>query len=208
MKTITRICLASAAALLAVGCSEEQAKDAGQGIENIAQDPALQGEYADDCSSSKWLDASEKKELHFNGNQVEAHTVFYLDENCQDEGARLVYLGEFEVNSDGLPNSEGGSMKVDLQEAEVRVSSQSLADLLNAANFCGIENYKAGATVSLKGNTNDTLCPLKDIPTTLYGAYRVEQDKLFLSSGNLADMASTKDEREKELNREHPYYQR
>lgn len=195
-----------------VGCSGDKAKKIKQAAKNLVDDPSLNGAFVDDCTSSKLLDASERIEMIFAGSQFTQHQIFYDNKDCKSEIGRITYKGEFRTDSDALPQTDGGALEVELEEAKIEIKNQKFADLANGVNLCGTNNYEVGKSVELKESMKESknpitnaVCPVTKVPVTVYGAYTVHDGKLAISDGAVTSMADSKDNRKTNLNHDHMY---
>lgn len=182
---------AIAVAVLALGlsaCSD----DAKNAVHNIKEGSDLQGSFNDTCSSSKIANTSEIIRLNFEGNSYTRSQIFYGEAGCKNEIGRIEYKGEFLVGKDIVDGeNQGGTLDLDVAEAKVIVTSDTLAKTLNLLNYCSHRDYAAGKEVVLTGRQTAGLCPIENMPAKLYTSYRIERDNyLYLSDSDITTMTT------------------
>ncbi len=175
-------------AMLAIGftmgaCSD----DAEETIHNLRAAPDLQGSFYDECTSAKLLDASEQIQLSFEGNNYTRSQVFFSDPECTQEMGRIEYKGEFKAGDES--EQTGGTLDLEVSEAKIKVTSDTLAKALNAINYCGHSDFAPDKEVTLSGAQTKGLCPLENVPVNLYTSYRLQDENLVLSDSDITTMA-------------------
>lgn len=196
--------VAAAISLSLIACSDDS-KDT---VHNLRAAPDLQGTFADTCSSSKILGVSEQIQLNFEGNNYTRSQIFYDESGCKNEIGRIQYVGEFKAGEQNPDNNNGGTLDLEVSKATIKVSSDTLATALNAINYCGHTDYASGKEVTLSGKQTEGLCPLENVPSTLYTAYKVESDNLFMTDSDISTMAKTSKDRSSTLDFNKAYLKR
>jgi hypothetical protein len=165
--------------------------DAKETIENIEKAPELQGRFVSNCRSIG-IDGvagfSKMDELYLAANQTEFTTLYFEGTECSSdkEVGMLEYNGEFNVLNS---KDNEGDLRFDLEEAIITIESETLAEALSAVNFCGQSSYEAGENESISSENAGLLCPVQDVPTTLYGSYTYDdQDNTLFLSDEPSDM--------------------
>lgn len=181
LKILSAIALVSA--LFMAACSD----DAKEAIHNVRAAPDLQGTFHDECSSSKILDASEQIQLSFEGNQYTRSQVFFKDSECKEETGRIEYKGEFRAGEESEQN--GGTLDLNVEEAKIKVSSDTLAKALNAIRYCGHTDFEVDKEVTLSGAQTEGLCPIENVPVNLYTTYKLQDGNLVLNDSDITTMA-------------------
>lgn len=199
-KTYT-VLTAAAICLGLTGCSDK-AKDT---VHNLKEAPALQGNFADVCSSSKLIGASERIELKFSASDYTRSQIFYSDKTCSTEIGRIDYKGQFVAGAPNKDPTKGGTLDLKVQTAQVKISNQDLANSLNAINYCGHTDYTSGKTVTLTGRQTQGLCPIENVPVTLYTVYAVQNNGLYLGSKDITTMTDNVNKRSAALDYDHSY---
>ena len=187
------------------GCSKDDAQDAIDGTKNVADDPELLGTYSGECAGAGFIQAGVQDTYKFEGNSFTRIQTFYSDNTCASDSklGEIKYDGEFKVDSDSDVVTNGGAVDITLQSANLNISNQTLADLLNTIQFCGRNDYGIGAEFPLEGSATDDIgCPVETVPSTRYGAYTVDDGKLFLNRDAIKGMSVKEDERPTEVLKE------
>jgi hypothetical protein len=201
-KKILSLLLVGVAAFSFAGCSEDDKDDAFNGTKNVADDPELVGTFSGDCAGAGFIDAGVKDSYKFEGNSFTRLQTFYADNRCADgqELGVIMYEGEFTIDEDSDQVTNGGSIDIKLESAKLNIQNQTLADLLNAINFCGQNDYGPNSEVALtRANTDAATCPVDTVPSEKYGAYTINNGKLYLNRGGLQGMSVNADERPTEV---------
>lgn len=180
-----------------VGCGD----DAKEALGNVTEDASLQGRFVEECGSSELLNLSERNALMFQGNDFTRTQSFFTSADCQEEGAKIDYQGTFTIDPDALPNSEAGSIDIKVEKAVLTINNETAAEALSAIGFCGIKEFPVGQEITIEGKGTEGTCPLMNLPSERFGAYKVDGDKLYLD-GDLSSMAETKENRAETLESE------
>lgn len=187
--------LAIAVAAMSLGlaaCSD----DSKEATHNIRAEPDLQGSFTDVCSSSKLADLSEKIRLNFEGNKFTRSQIFYSEADCKTESGRIEYTGSFKAGEQNKDDPKlGGTMDIDIQSVKITTASEGLAKALNIINYCSHNDFAAGKEVTISGKQTQGMCPLENVPTKLYTAYRLENDRLYLGSADITTMPTVETNR-------------
>lgn len=183
-------------------------KDQKQSVKNFAQEPDLNGRYSKNCVGSDLAGLSYLETLRFETDSTFTQIrEYHTSDDCSDQSVQgvLRVSGRYAVDNDGASQSEGGSIKLDLDKASIDVKSSTLADALNLVNFCGASDYKANEKVEITAGTDSHLCPVRQLPDSLYGVYREDDGKLYLNDGGMSSMSESKDNRPNDLDKETVY---
>lgn len=190
MKEITKIKTYGIATLLAVflfGCD-----DAEKSIKNLSEQPEMQGTFLSSCEKvgvDGMGSVSIQDELRLEGNQVRINSIYYSDSDCNSESeiGRVEYEGEFEVDRQGLEriaenyeeineeqkkNLDAGVVSLEVDEAKVKATDQTLVSLFNGISFCGQDDYQVDQEKKInQAATDEFFCPLKELPANMRGGY-------------------------------------
>ncbi len=189
--------------VLFTGCDDDDV------VNNIANEPDLNGRYTAACSEVPVINVGSQDTLRFEADsKFESYAELYTSDDCSD--AEIVGTfrleGEYRVDNDGAPDSEGGAIRLELNAAFVRLDSDALVTAANTANFCGYSNYEKGVEVEVSGSSDDFNCPfVKAVPDTLYGVYREDDGTFYLNEGGLSNMSQSQEERPQGLDMGKPY---
>lgn len=187
-----KLASAALAAVFFVGCD-----DAKKSVKNISEQPELQGKFLSSCEAfgvEGMASISVQDEIRFTGNQLKINSVLYSNSECSDDAelGEIVYEGEFEVERRGLErvvadyetlteeqkkDLDAGLITLELKEAHVRASDQTLVSLLNGISFCGSSDFQVDKKKDLTESSDEFFCPLKKVPARLLGGYVYHEDK-------------------------------
>lgn len=185
---------------VAASCSK---KDAEETANNIKEDASLAGVYSSPCSKSSLLGMASQNKLTFAGNKFTKEELFFEKEDCSGaaDGSSLVLKGTFVVKGDTLPNSDARPIKVELTEAYIQPKSDFFVNLGNTSKFCGHSDYAKDQKTVITTQTDNLLCPVQSVPSTLFGAYRVEGNKLYLNAGDISKMTTKESDQPSKLDK-------
>lgn len=184
------------AVLLTISCSRDKAKDVVSSVENLAADSNLKGEFYSECIGSNLLKLKEKLEIEFKGNQFKRRQIFYNKDSCVEtsEVGEIIYSGKFKVTK--TKDKEPNEIDINLQKVTISPKNEFLVKTLNGLNFCGRNDYQVGVKSNITETSDNSLCPITNVPANLYGVYRVKNDRIYLGS-DILEMAKKSSEREK-----------
>lgn len=174
------------------GCDK---KDPAQVANNLTEQPNMNGTFRSACAGSDIVGLSVREKLVFEGNKFTREQNFYETEDCSEKeaGGSIILEGNFVLDADGLPQSEGGSLQLDLQKAFIAPGANFFVTALNTLGLCGRDDYAVGVKTEVTNGSDDLSCPVKKVPQTVFGAYRLDDRKLYLNEGGLGEMSETKD---------------
>ena len=174
--------------------------DAEEIFNNATEFPEAQGESKSDCSAlgvTGFAGISKQDVLILVANQTEFQTRYFSNANCAeaDEVGRVTYQGEFAVDRTS-PDSDAnrGDITFEMEKAFVEVYSDSLIDIFNTTGFCGRSDYRKNNSVEVTVGSDNTFCPVSDVPAVLYGRYEYDaQNNTILLSADPVDMDFNQD---------------
>ena len=175
-------------ALVIGGCDSDDASDVAN---NITEDPQLNGSFVGPCSGSDILNLSYRQRMTFSGNTFTHERTYFETSDCSDAeaGGTVELTGEFVVDADGIESSDAGAIQLELTKALVTPNQTYLVNALNTVGFCGSNDYTLNQEKEITEGTDEFACPVRELPETLYGAYSVEDDRLYLNNGGLSQMS-------------------
>lgn len=188
MKALNKYMMIFCSTFLLIGCDSD---DASEVANNISEDPQLNGSFIGPCSGSDILNLSYRQRMTFSGNTFTHERTYFESNDCSDAevGGTVELTGDFIVDADGIEDSDAGAIQLELKRALVTPNQEYLVDALNTVGFCGHDDYVLGNEKEITEGTDEFACPIRELPETLYGAYSVEGDRLYLNNGGLGQMS-------------------
>jgi len=178
--------VAPLAMIFMISCGD----DAKETIKNLEDAPEIQGESMSSCSAAGiegLVGISKKDVLILLANQSEFQTRYYSDTNCLEakEVGRVTYKGDFAVERKSLDDQQNvGDITFEIKKAFVEPFSDTLVTTFNTLGFCGRSDYIENETTEVTSGSDNTLCPVSDVPAVLYGQYKYDDanNRLLLSA--------------------------
>ncbi|HEX4925330.1 MAG TPA: hypothetical protein VFV50_14645 [Bdellovibrionales bacterium] len=148
------------------------------------------------------LGGYERDSFAFSGNDVIKTVDVYPTETATSAALTIFYRGTYKRGND----IGGETFEIDLSYGSVEVvaRTEDALKLLNSLTFCGKNDFVLGQAANLTNNANDPLCPLDDLPMTVYDIYKIEGERVFFGKGD----KTRADARPRELDRDNPFIKR
>ncbi len=188
------------AATMISACGEDSASNP------VTQDPELNGRYANEnCVGvgAFGVGVSYRETLRFEAaDNFTMYRDIYSNGDCGGNPSAVIEArGSFNIDSDGAPESEGGTIQVDLEESFVTAETEAGADFLNGINYCEINDYQAGEAKQVPAEKSDNVdgCFVPAVPNTLYGVYKRNGNTLYLNQGGVSQMGESENDRPTDL---------
>lgn len=188
-------------ALALAACSGDDAQEALKNPELIALGTVHEEKIQPGLI--RVLGGYERDSLEFAGNDVIKSVDVYPTEAVGSTPALTIfYRGTYKRGSD--IGDKTFEIDMTYNTVEVVARTEDALKLLNSLTFCGKNDFVLGQAANLTNNANDQLCPLDDLPKTVYDIYKVEGERVFFGKGD----KTRADARPRELDRESPYIKR
>lgn len=181
-----------------VGCDKD---DPVQVANNVTEQPNMNGTFRSACAGSDLAGLSVRETLKFEGNKFTREQSYFETADCTEEqnGGTVTVEGDFTIDADGLPQSEAGAVQLDLKTAYITPHAAFLVTALNAINYCGYSDYAIDVKRDVSGGTDSATCVVLKVPQTVYGAYRLDDKKLYLNEGGVGEMSESATDRPAKL---------
>lgn len=197
------------------GCGDDD--DDGKGIVEETQDTVanlieayeLAGTWTSACAGfnafSDLLDASAKEIIVFGGNNQNLNYSIYSDAQCEEEVAKLRYMGNYALEEDAQERDQYVEIDTTIKNVFLTPRTQPFVDTLNTASWCGISNWQVDQEQEITANLGQGTCQLPvRLQQTTFGLIQVDGDKLYRSSP-LSPAPTSEDGRPTSVNRDVVY---
>lgn len=182
MKTNYSKYLIPAAAALILGFTscgtwKEKAKDA---VDNTNKAPELQNDWRGNCKDAGFLPLSAAVALKFGLTDFERKLKLSGDGDCNTVDVTIKYTGTYTVGEQNETQKSLSVRPIDLRYDKVIVVAltDKGKDVLNTANFCGVNDWKIYEEYNLSDKSRLTGCTLIDLPETQYDVFSTSGDQL------------------------------
>lgn len=202
--------IASMLALAVSGCGDnakDKVEEIKRGAQEKAQELRLNDAWASRCGnvSLDLLGLSSRTESYDFGANLQRSQTFFAEDNCVTPVIRVDENGSYDLGQK-LAN---GAYPLDLQIQTVAITplAQNGADLLNAAQFCGVNDWAVGQARNVTSSTGDFVlnkCWTKT-PRALSDLALVDGDQLLLGLVSEGADKSAPEKRPTQLDRSNPF---
>ena len=183
--TLTLLTVVPACLIALFGCAPSDTDDSSGGSTLTGPIADLQGTWITSCypdGDGNYVKESFKVE----GSKVTTKDGYYSNSSCTDSLydydsiSTNLTIGDSVTFVDG---TKGYKFSMAVQSFKAVVSSQASADILNAASFCGLTNWKPNVSTELMGMTcNGSVISPKN--TLILSMYNIIGNNLYLGEGN------------------------
>lgn len=185
--------------LILTGCGLGKGSD--ENIKN-PDTPKLVGSWESNCAEAAVLDlAQTKKELSFPSISEFAKTErFYADNTCNAPGLTERTVGTYTLEGKLEEDRSLEKINFHVNSSYLKPETDVVSTALNAANYCGVNDWKQGIEVEVTGKTCDGIASNKG--DVIFDVYRLDDNKLQLSKKFLFLTPNSGDDRPTEVSDE------
>ena len=189
-----RSALAAVSIILAiVGC--DRAKDRVEDLKTKVNNPEIQGTWVrEKCLDTDYLGSpikSVQTKYKFSGAAVTREEDFFSSSTCTDPAGVITYTGTFKVEKKLAEKSY--QINMNFNKVMVNPKNETGRGVLNTLALCGEKNWAIEQSRNLTEASSKPLCPLIDLPVTLFDMYLVEGNTLYLGAGDNRQKVDEKD---------------
>lgn len=164
-----------------VSCGRNKTQSKGEKLRQ--NDFSLDGTWRNECTKFDWLGLThEKTTFKFSSlGDFDKVTTIYSDEACTVGAAQLVERGTY-ASLDKAPNvPEATDINFTLVAANLTVTNEDTAKLVNTASYCEFSKWSVGATVDVLGKK--CLGQSHTSGDVVFDIYRLDNTKKHLTFG-------------------------
>ncbi|MGE4232021.1 MAG: hypothetical protein AB7F43_01715 [Bacteriovoracia bacterium] len=172
------------------------AKNVFEGVQAI-------GTWEGDCRSSSLLKLSYRPFYTFKGDAFTMTEEYYSNKDCHNPAIRIQYKGTYDIRSD----VGDGAKEINLayNGAYVEPLNDSGKNALEKSGYCGYKHWNVGQLRDITADTQQTLCPVSEIPYVEYNIFRVDNDRLYLGKSSLFSSLKQRSNRPSQLEIKRPF---
>lgn len=152
--------------------------------EQVTKYVELQEAWNSECGDSRLLNTSVRTTYEFDGDDFSDTKTLFSDTGCSEVIGLISMTGTYEIDGD----EDEKDLNLTYNTLKVRVDTEAAVTVLNAVNFCGVDDWQSGQTRDIATVGNDQ-CYISSLPKTKYGKVLVDdsEDVMYLSDDFVED---------------------
>lgn len=206
IRKILVFCVASASIAL-TACGDDNGNGNGGGgnqapTEGEATAASIDGQWVSECMAVETIVglSHEQRILVFSGNQLQRKLHFSDNSDCEDPDFIVEMTGtvKLQKSEDADEDENFGNIDIRLTGATAVGKTEAVVEKLNEFVYCGRGGWEVNERREITGEFTAGACPVLRVPDQRYGRYKVQEDKLHLSS-YIDQMAEEENQRDQSL---------
>jgi len=183
LKKLKILVFISTLMIFGASCSKEEIKDevssAVQAVENRVKANEVMDTWTSECRGSTLLPLSVKESYEYSGEDMVYLEEYFVSSDCLEKAVDIKYTGVFSIQSDVSEVPDAKQVEIQYNNVEVTPKSEAGVTALEVVHFCTQKVWSLNVAVDLTDQSDATLCPLANVPYTVFDILLVKEDVLY-----------------------------